>query len=209
MKGCLSITAKAAAAVLIFFGLKYLGIVDFIQDKLKERNSAPQEQQIEKAKDIVDLSDIDEEYTIDKNFRFLKNKIILIQHNASGQKTALFEPKNSSIVTKKDLEGGNLQEKIDNFAAKYQNKLIKFDKIKIQKQGNFKGLEQTIPYVKASCEITNLPVKDIEGILAAAELSENRNIIIISFNEKNKYSQIITEALISKIKKTEETENPQ
>ena len=54
MKGCLGFIIKTAAVILIIFGLKYLGIIDFVKDKIQERSSAPQAEKIEKAKDIVE-----------------------------------------------------------------------------------------------------------------------------------------------------------
>ena len=87
MKGCFTIIYKTIIAVLVFFGLLHLGVIDFIKDKLEERNSsASQEKMLEETKDVIDLSNVDGEYTIDKNLKVLKNRMIVAEHNATGQK---------------------------------------------------------------------------------------------------------------------------
>ena len=77
MKGCLSFIIKTIIAVLVFFGLLHLGVIDFIKDKIDEHKNVSQEEMVEKTKDIIDLSQIDDEYSIDKNLKILKNRMII------------------------------------------------------------------------------------------------------------------------------------
>ncbi|MCD7879975.1 MAG: hypothetical protein LUG16_08605, partial [Candidatus Gastranaerophilales bacterium] len=77
MKGCLGLIVKGIIAVLVFFGLLHLGVIDFIREKINEKSNPTREEIIEKAKDVVDLSQIDEEYTIEKNLKIFKNRMII------------------------------------------------------------------------------------------------------------------------------------
>lgn len=200
MKGCLSLIIKTIIAVLVFFGLVHIGAIDFIKEKINEKTNPPQEQIIDKAKDVVDLSEIDNEYMIDKNLKVLKNRMIIAEHNATGQKMIIIEPSKENIFTKEDIEDDTVQEKLENAVKKYKYQLVKFDKIEVTKHGTMETMGQTVPYAKANVEISNLPVKDMEGIISVAELENGKNLIIISVNEKGKYSQIITEAFYKKVK---------
>lgn len=200
MKGCLSLAIKTIIAILVFFGLMHLGVIDFLKDKIDEFQNPSQEKILDKSKDVVDLSAIDEEYTIDKNLKILQNRMIIAEHNASGQKMIMIEPKNENILTKDDINADNIQQKLDNIANKYKYKVVKFDKIEVTKHGNFEGINQNIPYVKIRAEISNLPIKSMEGILGVAELENGKNLIVVSVNERGKYSQIITDAFYEKVK---------
>ncbi len=200
MKGCLSLIIKTIIAVLVFFGLVHLGVIDYIREKMEQRTTVSQEQMVDKTKDVIDLSQIDDEYSIDKNLKILKNRMIVAEHNATGQKMIIIEPKNEDILTKEDIKNEDLQKKLEDAVKKYKYQLVKFDKIEVIKQGEFEGMEQKIPYAKVNIEISNLPVKDMEGIVGVAELENGKNLIIISVNEKSKYSQIITEAFYKKVK---------
>ncbi len=199
MKGCISLIIKTIIAVLVFFGLLHLGVIDFIKDKINEHQELSQEQIIEKTKDVVDLSEIDtDEYSVDKDLKILKNRMIIAEHDATGQKMIMIEPKSEDILTKDDIKNEDVQGKINKVLNKY--KLVKADKVEIKKRGSFEGLNQSIPYIRIEAEISNLPIKDIEGIVGVAELENGKNLIVVSANEKGKYSQIITDAFYKKVK---------
>ncbi len=200
MKGCLGFIIKICIAVLVFFGLVHLGAVDFIKDKINEYQNPSQEELIENTKDIVNLSQISNEYSIEKNLKILKNRMIISEHNASGQKMLIIEPKVNNLITKEDITGDNLEEKIKEIASQKSYKVIKFDKLKVVQKGTMKGINQEIPFAKIEAEVLNLPFKSVEGIIGCANSEEGKNLIIISMGEKGKYSQIIADAFFEKVK---------
>lgn len=200
MKGCLSLIIKTVIAVLVFFGLMHLGVFDYIKNKIDEHKGAQQEQILDKTKDVVDLSQIDDEYSVEKNLKLLKNRMIIAEHNATGQKMIMIEPRNGDILTKDDMTSDGLQEKIDSLLKKYKYQLIKFDKFEVSKKGNLSGIGQKIPYAKVNIQVSNLPVKELEGIVGVAEAENGKNLIVVSVNQKGKYSQIITDAFYKKVK---------
>lgn len=200
MKGCLSLIIKTVIAVLVFFGLMHLGVVDYVKNKIDEHKGAEQEQILDKTKDVVDLSQIDDEYSVEKNLKLLKNRMIIAEHNATGQKMIMIEPRNGDILTKEDITSDGLQEKIDSLLKKYKYQLIKFDKFEVSKKGNLNGIGQKIPYAKVNIQVSNLPVKELEGIVGVAQIENGKSLIVVSVNQKGKYSQIITEAFYKKVK---------
>lgn len=199
MKGCLGLIIKIIIVVLVFFGLVHLGIIDFIKNKISQKTNVSQEQLIEKTKDIVDLSQIDDEYSITTDFKFLKTRMIIANHNATEQKMIMIEPNKENFLTKEDITSDKVQLKIETFLKKYKNKPIKFEKVEIVKKGDFWGFGQKIPYAKFNVETDNIAIKDMEGIIGVAELKDGKNLIVISANEKGKYSQIIADAFYKKV----------
>lgn len=200
MKGCLSFIIKTIIAVLVFFGLLHIGAIDWIKDKIYEYQNPSQEKMIEQTKDVIDLSEIDDEYSINKNLKVLKHRMIMAEHNATGQKMIMVEPNKEDILTKEDIKSDEIEKRLENAAKKYSNKLVQFESISVVKKGQFKGINQTIPYAKVEVEISNLPIKNQVGIIGVAELPNGKNLIIMSANEKGKYSQIIAEGFYEKIK---------
>ena len=200
MKGCLSFIIKTVIAILVFFGLLHIGAIDWIKDKIYEYQNPSQEKMIEQTKDVIDLSEIDDEYSINKNLKILKHRMIIAEHNSTNQKMIMVEPNKEDILTKEDIKSTEIEKKLEVVAKKYSNKLIQFESIKVLKKGQFKGINQTIPYAKVEVEISNLPIKNMVGIVGVAELPNGKNLIVLSANEKDKYSQIITEAFYEKIK---------
>ena len=204
MKGCLSFIIKTIIAVLVFFGLLHLGVIDFIKEKIEEyrgNEEARQEKMVDKTKDVVDFSEINkEEYSINKDLKLLKNRMIVAEHNSTSQKMIMIEPKNEALLTKEDITSEKIEEKINTLVDKYKYKLVKFEKIEVKKSGELEALKQKVPYVKVVGVVSNLPIKDVEGIVGVAELENGKNLIVISVNEKGKYSQIITDGFYNKVK---------
>lgn len=204
MKGCLSFIIKTIIAVLVFFGLLHLGVIDWAKEKYNEwqgKDIERQEKLVDKTKDVVDLSEINkEEYSINKDLKLLKNRMIVAEHKATGQKMFMIEPKNENILTKEDITSQKIEEKINTLVDKYKYKLVKFEKIEVKKAGEMDSLNQKVPYVKVVGVVSNLPIKDVEGIVGVAELENDKNMIIVSVNEKDKYSQIITDGFYNKVK---------
>ena len=203
MKGCLSFIIKTIIAVLVFFGLVHIGAIDWLKEKYQEwQNKAPerQEKMVDKTKDVVDLSEIEEEYSINKNLNWLGNRLVVAEHGATNQKMIMLEPKKEDLLTKEDITSEKIEEKINTLVDKYKFKLVQFEKIEVKKAGEMNTLNQKVPYVKVVGNISNLPIKDVEGIVGVAELKSGKNLIVISVNEKDKYSQIITDGFYSKVK---------
>ena len=204
MKCCLSFIIKTIIAVLVFFGLLHLGVIDFIKEKIEEyrgNEEVRQEKMVDKTKDIVDLSEIEEEYSIEKNLKLLGNRMVIADHKATNQKMIMLEPKNENILTKEDVKSDAIQQKIENALQKYKHQPIKFEEIKVIKKGEMQGFGQKVPYAKVGASVSNIPMmKDVEGIVGVAELENGKNLIVISVNEKGKYSQIIADGFYSKVK---------
>ena len=203
MKGCLSFIIKTIIAVLVFFGLVHIGAIDWLKEKYQEwQNKEPerQEKMVDKTKDVVDLSEIEEEYSINKNLNWLGNRLVVAEHGATNQKMIMLEPKKEDLLTKEDITSEKIEEKINTLVDKYKFKLVQFEKIEVKKAGEMNTLNQKVPYVKVVGNISNLPIKDVEGIVGVAELKNGKNLIVISVNEKDKYSQIITDGFYSKVK---------
>lgn len=196
MKGCLSLIFKLIILTLVFFGLAHLGVVDFVKDKIDKTPGT----NLSGAREFVDLSNIDEEYKINKNLSFFKSKVITAEHKASGQKMIMIEAVNGNMLTKEDVKGDGLKDKIDDIINKSQNKFVKIEKPEIIKKGEFYGMGQQIPYARFKAGVQNLPFNEIEGVIGVATVEGGTNVTVISYNQRDKYSQIITDAFYSKVK---------
>lgn len=200
MRGCLSLILKIVILILAYIGFQSLGGVDFIKTKFEELTTPTQESLIEKAKSIADLSNINDEYTIDRTANILDYHLILAEHKATGQKLALVDPKSEDLLTKKDFETGEVNKKLQDLNEKFQYQLIRLENLHVVKKGKFKAMGQTIPYVKFEADTINLPVGHVSGIIGVAKNSNGKNIILVSVNSDDKYSQIIAEAFFKKIR---------
>ncbi len=197
MKGTIGCLVKIVALVLIYFGLVYLGVIDYIKDNY----FAPsREQVIEKSKSIADLSDVDQEYRLDKNLSFAGNKVVIAEHKSTKQKFVVTKLKKNDTLTPEDFETGKASEKITDFANKFQYKMVKLDNFKITDKGSIVIGGEKKPYLRFEADAVNLPMKRIDGIVTIDQDENGENRIMVSINNDDKYSQIISNAFFEKLK---------
>lgn len=200
MKGCLSLIIKIVIVILAYIGFQSLGGVDFVKEKFTEYTTPTQEVLVKQAKSIANLSNINDEYAIDRTINILNYHVVLAEHKASGQKLAMIDPKNDELITKKDFQTGEINKKLQDLNKNFQYQLIRLENFEITKKGKFRAMDQQIPYVKFEADTINLPIGHISGIVGLAKNSEGKNIILTSVNSDDKYSQIITEGFFKKVK---------
>ena len=54
--------------------------------------------------------------------------------------------------------------------------------------------------VPSPFDVTNLPMKNVQGIIAVAKDKEGKSKILVSANQGSKYSQILAEQFFQKVK---------
>ena len=57
-----------------------------------------------------------------------------------------------------------------------------------------------VPFVKFEAKVKKLPIGDVGGIISVAETKDGQPRLLISANEKDKYSQLISDEFFRKIK---------
>jgi hypothetical protein len=74
------------------------------------------------------------------------------------------------------------------------------EEFEITKHGSLYSYGQNIPYARFNAKITRFPVGAMSGVVAIAETKDGEDRILISVNEKSKYSQLLAEEFFKKIK---------
>lgn len=198
--GCLKKIVRLLVLILAIVGFLSLGGNDFIKEHFGDWFSPSQEKIKEKAKSIVDLSAVSDEYEIDKTANFMGYKGVLAEHKATGQKFAILQPKDPKILTKQDFATKEVDKKIEELNNKFKYQYVHLENMIITGRGNIKAYKQTIPFVRFEADAVNLPVQGVQGIIGVAQGPEGNNQIVISYAPHKKYSQIITEEFFRKIK---------
>lgn len=198
--GCLKFIIKVAIVVLAIVGFKTLGGWDWIVSNFHPFEKPTQEKLVEKSKDVADFSKIPDEYEISKSANVLGYRAVIAEHDATGQKMAVVNENKTIKLSQEDFKNGTLEKKINDINKKLSYQYIHVENFKITKQGTMKTMGQTVPYARFEAEVTNLPVKTVKGMFAVAKDKNGKEKIIVSANQGNKYSQIITEQFFKNVK---------
>ena len=204
--GCLKLIIKIAIIVLAIIGFKSIGGWDWMVKTFHIGEKPSQEALIEKSKDVADFSSIPDEYELSKSANILGFRAVVANHDATGQKLAVVNENKALKITKEDFKNGQLKKKIDKVNEKLSYQYIHVENFKILKQGTMKAMGQTVPYAQFEAEVTNLPVKNLKGIISVVTDKDGKNKIMVSANDSSKYSQIISEQFFKNVKLSDASE---
>ncbi|MCQ2788906.1 MAG: hypothetical protein MJ229_00870 [bacterium] len=191
---------KAVILVFAVIGFMSIGGNDFITQKWNEFMNPPQDIMLEKAKKVGDFSKIPDEYELDKAATLLGYSGVLAEHRASGQKLIVVDAGKKPILTPDDFEENKIEEKLNETSKKFKYKVINVQNIKITKKGTINSFGKDIKYAKFNAKISKLPNGEAEGIISAIDLGNGQSRLLVSVNEKGKYSQIIAQNFFKNVK---------
>ncbi len=203
--GCLKFIIKVIIVVLAVIGFKAIGGWDWVVKTWHPFEKPTQESMIEKSKDVADFSKIPEEYEISKSTNVLGYRAVVAEHDATGQKMAVVNENKTIKLSQDDFKNGNLEKKINDINKKLSYQYIHIENFKITKQGTMQSMNQTVPYARFEADVTNLPVKDIKGLIAVAKDVNGKDKILVSANQGDRYSQIISEQFFKMVKPSNES----
>jgi len=198
--GCLKNFLRAIVITLAVIGFLAIGGREFIVKYLKQWFNPTQIEMMERARKVGDFSNISEEFEIEKAAGIMGYNAVVAEHKASGQKMFVIDSGKKEIITQKDLQSEDIEEKLINTAHKFKYQSISAENIKVIKKGSIYSYGQDAPYVKFEAKVSKLPMGEISGIVSVAKNKDGNTRTLVSVNEKNKYSQLISDEFFKKIK---------
>lgn len=198
--GCLKNFLRAIFITLAVIGFLAIGGKDFIVKYVKQWFNPTQVEMLERAKKVGDFSKISEEFEIEKAAGIMGYNAVVAEHKASGQKMFVIDTGKKEIITQNDLLSDNIEEKLLNTAHKFKYQSISAEDIKVVKKGSINTFNQDAPYIRFNARVSKLPMGEISGIISVVKNNDGAARTLISVNEKNKYSQLISDEFFRKIK---------
>lgn len=198
--GCLKNILKAVILVLAVIGFMSIGGKDFFVNMWNNIFNPPQDVMIERAKKVGDFSKVGDEYEIDKAASALGYNGVLAEHKSTGQKMIIVDSGKKPLLTPQDFKDKAVDEKLNDLAEKFKYKFVNIQDLKITKRGYIRTFGKKAPYVRFEAKANKLPIGEIKGIISAVETPSGQVRVLVSVNEKDKYSQLIAEDFFKKIK---------
>lgn len=198
--GCLKNILKAIIIVFAVIGFISIGGKDFFVKKWNEIMNPPQDIMVERAKKVGDFSRIGDEYEIDKAASAFGYNGVLAEHKASGQKMVIVDSGKKPLLTPQDFKENKVEEKLQDLTQKFKYSVVNVQDLKIIKKGRINAFGKRAQYVRFSAKISKVPSGEIEGIISSVETKSGQTRVIVSANEKGKYSQLIANDFFRNIK---------
>ncbi len=197
--GCLRNIIRAIIITLAAVGFMSLGGRELVGKYINNWFNPPQDVMLERAKKVGDFSKISDEFELERAAGIMGYNAVVAEHKASGQKLLVVDSNEKNIISKEDIQSPDVEQKLKNALSKVKYQSITFDELKVTKRGMLNSYGQSAPYVKFDARIKKLPVGEISGIISSVENKDGEQRLLLSVNEKDKYSQLIAEEFFKKI----------
>lgn len=198
--GCLRNIFRALLLTLAIVGFMSLGGGEFVNGLIKNYFNPSHDVMLERAQKVGDFSKINDEFEIEKAAGIMGYNAVVAEHKASGQKMFVVDSGDKIILSAEDIKSDNVEEKLQKALSKVKYQAISVDDLKVTKHGTMHSYGKEVPYVKFEARVKKLPIGDVGGIVSVAQSSDGKSRLLISANEKNKYSQLISDEFFRKIK---------
>jgi len=192
--------------ILVFavIGFMSVGGDKLIEDCLTKFINQTKDARLERTKVVGDFSAVGEEFEIDKAVKLFGYTAVISEHNATGQKLVVLESGKNQILTENEISSGDLADKIRDMSKKLSYK-VKVSDLRITGRGTLYSYGKVVPYAKFVARVDKLPIKDLEGVVAAIDdVKDGNGRMLIAVNERGKYSQLISDGFFRKIKVVKE-----
>ena len=155
---------------------------------------------LERAQKVGDFSKIDKEFEIEKAAGVMGYNAVLAEHKATGQKMVVVDSGKKQLLTQEDIKADDAETRIKNAINKVKYQSDALEEFRVTEKGTMTSYGQTVPYVKFCARIKKLPIGEISGIISVAKDNNGNDKILVSVNEKEKYSQLIANEFFKVIK---------
>ena len=198
--GCLKNVTRALFLTVVIVGFMAFGGQDFIKNQFNNFVNPSHDVVLERAQKIGDFSKVNKEFEIEKAAGILGYNAVLAEHKATGQKMVVVDSGKKVILSAEDIKSPDAESRI--LAAinkiKYQSAAV--EEFHVIEQGTMKSYGKEVPYVKFRAKLKKLPIGEISGIISVVKDEHVNDKVLVSANEKNKYSQLISNEFFKEIK---------
>lgn len=198
--GCLKNICMAILLALAFIGFMSVGGGRLVGDYIDNFLNPPQDQLAKRAEKVGDFTKINDEFELERAAGLMGYNGVVAEHRASGQKLIIVDTNNKPIITKDDIASEKIEEKLIGLTQKVKYQTFQIEELKITKRGTLNSFGKEAPYVRFEARAKKLPIGDVSGIISVTENKNGEQRLLISANEKKKYSQLISDEFFKAVK---------
>ncbi len=199
--GCLKNVTRSIFLTIVVVGFIAFGSQGWIKDSINNFMHPTHDTVLERAQKVGDFSKIDKEFEIEKAAGLMGYNAVVAEHKASGQKMVVVDTgKKQPVLTTQDLQASDVEERIKKAISKFKYQSAAIEEFHVTDKGTMKSYGQTVPYVKFRAKVKKLPVGEISGIISIVTDENGNDKILVSANQGERYSQLISNEFFKEIK---------
>lgn len=197
---CLKNVTRALFLTVVVVGFMAFGGPDFLKRQVKNYFNPSKDVILERAQKVGDFSKINKEFEIEKAAGIMGYNAVLAEHKASGQKMVVIDSSKKAPITIEDIKADDVEDRLKAAINKVKYQAAAVEDFRVTEKGTMTSYGQTVPYVKFTARIKKLPIGEISGIISVVKDSKGNDKILVSANEKDRYSQLIANEFFKEVK---------
>lgn len=198
--GCLKNVTRAVFLTVIIVGFVAMGGKDWIQKQFMNFINPSKDVVLERAQKIGDFSKINKEFEIEKAAGILGYNAVLAEHKASGQKMVVVDSGKKKVLTQEDIKAPDAEDRIKSAISKIKYQSAAIEEFRVTERGTMKSYGQEVPYIRFTARLKKLPIGEIGGVISVVKDENGNDKILVSANDKDRYSQLITNEFFKSVK---------
>ncbi|MBP3820743.1 hypothetical protein J6G99_03760 [bacterium] len=197
---CLKNFTRAIFLTIVTTGFIAFGGQEWIKKEYNNFIHPTHDVLMQRAQKVGDFSKINKEFEIEKAAGIMGYNAVLAEHKASGQKMVVVDSGKKAILTQNDIEAQDAEVRIKNAIAKFKYQTAALEEFHVTEKGTMKSYGQSVPYVRFRAKLKKLPVGEISGIISVVKDEKGNDKILVSANQAEKYSQLISNEFFKEVK---------
>ena len=198
--GCLKNICMAVLLALAIVGFISIGGGKLAKNMLNNFLNPPQNELVKRAEKVGDFSKINDEFELERAAGIMGYNGVVAEHKASGQKLVVVDTNNKPILTKEDILSDKIDEKLKKLTQKVKYQAFQVEELKITKRGTLNSFGKEVPYLKFEEIAKRLTIGEVAVIISVAENKDGDQRLLLSANEKKRYSQLISDEFFKAVK---------
>jgi hypothetical protein len=198
--GCLKNITRSIFLTVIIVGFLAFGGKEWIKVQFTNFINPSKDVVLERAQKIGDFSKVNKEFEIERTAGILGYSAVLAEHKATGQKMVVVDSGKKKLLTTEDIKANDAEDRIKTAISKIKYQSSAIEEFHVTERGTMKSYGQTVPYVKFRAKFKKLPVGEIGGVISVVKDENGNEKILVSANEKDKYSQLLTNEFFKAVK---------
>ena len=194
---------NAVIIVLVIAGVNNLYNNHCFDDIIANCSNFFKEKSEQAVQKVGDFSNINSEFSVDTAVNLFGFKAVIAEHRASGQRMIVLDSGKKVLLSENDIKGDGVKLKLDELSQKFKYQSSNVSDIVILDKGYLSAYDKNLPYVKLSARVTRLPISKVTGMIAVNASNPKEQRLLVSVNEKNRYSQLITNEFYRAVKESD------
>lgn len=203
--GCLKSLLYKIIFIALLVAFFAFGGWAFVQKTIKNYQNPSRQEFVNSEKNYADFSAVSSDYQLSRSFNIFGYKKINAKYLPTNQKITIYDLKDEEKINVEDFKNGKIDKKINDILNNLKDSIITFENFQIVQKGSYVAKGKTIPFIKFSAKVKNVPFKNVVGIIACysttnAKAKKPSTKLILTVVDTKAYNPSIVSGFINALK---------